>query len=85
MSAAMKALVARQQAANLNPRRHNLITTIRTQGGVWRAGDVMSLYRANGWGCNRSTARYDLQYLARHGLLVEHGPENDRWYTAVTR
>lgn len=52
----MKALVARQRAANLNPRRHNLITTIRTQGGVWRAGDVMSLYRANGWGCNRSTA-----------------------------
>jgi hypothetical protein len=45
----------------------------------------MRLYRANGWGCNRSTARGDLQFLARQGFLTEHGPDNDRWYTAVTR
>ena len=85
MSAAMKTLVSRQQTAVLNQRRRNLLTVIREQGGVWRTGDVVRLYRAQGWGCCRSTARGDLQYLARQGFLVEHGPEDGRWYTAGGR
>jgi hypothetical protein len=81
----MKSLVTRQRRDALNQRRRNLLDTIRAQGGVWRTGDVVRVYRANGWGCCRSTARHDLAFLARHGLLVEHGPENDRRYTAATR
>jgi len=81
----MKQLVARQQRDGLNARRRNLLDTIREHGGVWRTGDVVRVYRANGWGCCRSTARHDLAFLARQGLLVEHGPENDRRYTAVSR
>jgi Fe2+ or Zn2+ uptake regulation protein len=81
----MRELVARQQRDGLNARRRNLLDTITARGGVWKAGDVMRLYRANGWGCCRSTARHDLQFLARQGLLVEHGADNDRRYTAVTR
>ena len=85
MTTAMKSLVTRQRRDALNQRRRNLLDTIRAQGGVWRTGDVVRVYRANGWGCCRSTARHDLAFLARHGLLVEHGPENDRRYTAATR
>ena len=76
----MAALVRRQRAAVLNTRRHNLLTAIQAEGGVWKTGDVMRLYRANGWGCCRTTARGDLQYLARHGLLREHGLADTRWY-----
>ncbi|HEY6115213.1 MAG TPA: hypothetical protein VI172_04570 [Candidatus Dormibacteraeota bacterium] len=85
MSTAMKALVTRQRRDLLNVRRRNLLDAIRAEGGMWRTGDVVRLYRANGWGCCRSTARGDLQYLTRRGLLAEHGPEDARWYTAVTQ
>lgn len=85
MTTAMKSLVTRQRRDALNARRRNLLDTIRAEGGVWRTGDVVRVYRANGWGCCRSTARHDLAFLARHGFLVEHGPENDRRYTAATR
>ena len=85
MTTAMRSLVTRQQRDALNQRRRNLLDTIREQPGTWKAGAVMRLYQANGWGCNRSTARHDLQFLARQGFLTEHGPDNDRWYTAVTR
>ena len=81
----MAALVARQRRDMLNTRRRNLLDAIRKQGGVWKSGDVFRLYRANAWGCCWSTARHDLQYLTRRGLLAEHGPVQDRWYTAVTR
>lgn len=80
MSAAMKALVYRQKTAVLHPRRAQLLAVIGEQGGVWKTGDVMRLYRDRGWGCCRSTARGDLQYLARHGFLIEEGPDNDRTY-----
>lgn len=85
MTTVMRSLVTRQQRDALNTRRRNLYDTIRTQGGVWRTGDVVRLYQANGWGCNRSTARGDLQFLERRGLLAGHGADNDRRYTAVTR
>jgi hypothetical protein len=81
----MAALVARQRRDMLNTRRRNLLTVIRIERGVWRTGDVVRLYRDTGWGCNRATARHDLQFLARQGLLVEHRLNDDRWYKAVTR
>lgn len=81
----MASLVQRQRHDVLNDRRRNLLDTIQAQGAVWRTGDVVRLYRANGWGCCRSTARGDLQYLTRRGLLTEHGPTEDRWYTAGGR
>jgi hypothetical protein len=81
----MRSLVTRQQRDALNQRRRNLYDTIRDQPGEWKAGAVMRLYRANGWGCNRATARHDLQFLERRGLLVGHGPDNDRRYTAASR
>lgn len=62
-------------------RRTRLLDTIRSQSREVRTGEVMALYRANGWGPSRATARRDLQYLARHGQLAEHGPADDRWYT----
>ncbi|WP_069769732.1 hypothetical protein [Streptomyces sp. LUP30] len=80
MSTAMKALVHRQKQAVLHRRRRQLLSVIEEQGGVWKTGDVMRLYRENGWGCCRSTARGDLQVLARQGFLVEHGMVNDRRY-----
>ncbi|MEH0586165.1 hypothetical protein QA942_19590 [Streptomyces sp. B21-106] len=82
MTAAMKALVSRQKQAVLHRRRAQLLAVIEAEGGVWKTGDVMRLYQANGWGCCRSTARGDLQYLARHGYLTEHGLNDGRWYTA---
>lgn len=66
-------------------RRRQLLTALRQEIGPIRTGDVMRLYRENGWGPNRSTARNDLQYLARQGVLIEHGPECDRWYTLNSR
>lgn len=62
-------------------RRARLLDAIGEQPGEVRTGEVMALYRANGWGPSRTTARRDLQYLARHGHLTEHGPVNDRSYT----
>ncbi|GHH29961.1 DeoR family transcriptional regulator [Streptomyces rubradiris] len=62
-------------------RRTRLLNTIRQQPHEVRTGEVMALYRAHGWGPSRTTARRDLQYLARHGQLTEHGPADDRYYT----
>lgn len=62
-------------------RRARLLDTIRQQPHEVRTGEVMALYRAQGWGPSRTTARRDLQYLARRGQLAEHGAPNDRYYT----
>lgn len=80
MTAAMQSLIHRQKRAALHPRRRQLLTVIENQGGVWKTGDVARLYRANGWGCCRTTTRGDLQFLARHGFLIEDGPDHDRIY-----
>ncbi|WP_225825666.1 hypothetical protein [Streptomyces naphthomycinicus] len=66
-------------------RRKRLIRTMRRQPGQYRTGEVMRLYRENGWGPSRATARADLQYLARQGVLAEHGFSNCRFYTLNTR
>lgn len=65
-------------------RHSRLLTVLRGQDGPVRTGEVMRLYREQGWGPSRTTARRDLQALARRGLLVEHGHRSDRQY-ALTR
>ena len=44
-------------------------------------GQAHAFYRATGWGPCRTTARKDLQAMARRGVLVERGPEHGRTYT----
>jgi DeoR/GlpR family transcriptional regulator of sugar metabolism len=62
-------------------RRARLLDAIRSEPREYRTREVMDLYRANGWGPSRTTARRDLQYLARHGQLVDHGTDDNRFYT----
>ena len=66
-------------------RRKRLLQVIHRQPGQYRTGEVMRLCRDNGWGPSRATARGDLQYLARQGLIAEHGAAHDRFYTLNTR
>ncbi|MEV6180140.1 hypothetical protein [Streptomyces sp. NPDC052015] len=70
--------------ATRNQRRCRLLAEMRRDVREWRTGDVVRLYRANGWGCCRSTARHDLAFLARDGYLTEHGTKDDRRYTVTT-
>ncbi len=50
--------------------------------GPWATREVQRLYTAHGLNVpSRKTARDDLAYLARQGLLIERGPENGRHYT----
>jgi len=50
--------------------------------GEWTTRRVQHLYQARfGPGDWRRTARGDLDQLARQGLLIEHGPENQRHFT----
>ena len=60
-------------------RRRSLLTAIRAEGGDWPTGRAHRLYKA--LGCpNRRTAKLDLRYWARRGLLIEEGPANGRTY-----
>lgn len=61
-------------------RRRRLLHEIRTLGGTWPTGRAHALYRQLGYGPNRRTAKGDLRYWARRGLLVEDGPDNGRTY-----
>ncbi|WP_372412012.1 hypothetical protein [Streptomyces luteireticuli] len=70
--------------ATAEHRRRRLLAVVRREGGSWTTRRCMELYRALGWGCQRSTSRHDLQLCARRGDLIEHGPVNGRWYTANT-
>ncbi|MEV5942733.1 hypothetical protein [Streptomyces sp. NPDC051994] len=50
--------------------------------GPWTTREVQRLYTAHGLNVpSRKTARDDLAYLERQGLLIERGPENGRHYT----
>lgn len=62
-------------------RRRALLDEIRRIGGHITAGEAHAFYRATGWGPCRSTARKDLQYYARRGVLAARGPDNARTYT----
>lgn len=61
-------------------RRRALLREIRVQGGLWPTGRAHALYQACGYGPNRRTAKLDLRYWARRGLLIETGPTNQRGY-----
>ncbi|WP_031039781.1 hypothetical protein [Streptomyces sp. NRRL F-5650] len=58
-----------------------LLDTIRTHRGEWRASDIVTLRRLTGGPTKRSTARRDLAELHRRGHLNQHGPTDGRFYT----
>lgn len=60
-------------------RRRELLAEIERLGRI-TTGQAHRFYRATGYGPCRTTARKDLQALARDGVLVEHGPDNGRIY-----
>lgn len=60
-------------------RRRELLAEIERFGHI-TTGQAHAFYRATGYGPCRTTARKDLQALARNGVLVEHGPDNGRAY-----
>lgn len=61
-------------------RRVELLAETRRIGGHITTGQAHAFYRATGYGPCRTTARKDLQALARDGVLIEHGPDNGRTY-----
>lgn len=61
------------------PRRRELLAEIERTGNI-TTGQAHRFYRATGYGPCRTTARKDLQALARDGVLIEHGPDNGRAY-----
>lgn len=58
-----------------------LLDTIRTYRGEWRAGDVVVVRRLTGGPVQRSVARRDLAELHQRGHLTQHGPKDSRFYT----
>lgn len=66
-------------------RRRRLLDEIRRVGGRYTTGDAHRFYRATGWGPCRTTARKDLQWWARRGVLIECGPANARTYQTAGR
>lgn len=61
-------------------RRRALLAEIRRIGGRITSGQAHAFYRATGWGPCRSTARADLKYYTRRGVLTCCGPHNSRSY-----
>lgn len=68
-------------ADQIRARRQRLLAEIRRTGGHITTGQAHAFYQATGWSPCRTTARKDLQYWARQGALIEHGPDNNRRYT----
>ncbi|MDX2763370.1 hypothetical protein PV729_45550 [Streptomyces europaeiscabiei] len=67
-------------------RRLSLLAEILRIGGRITTGQAHAFYQATGWGPCRSTARADLKYYVRRGVLAAHGPDNGRLYAlAPTR
>lgn len=62
-----------------------LLDSIRTHRGAWPVGRVVDLRRFTGGPTQRSTARGDLAELHRRGHLIQHGPDDGRFYTLKTR
>lgn len=65
-------------------RRRALLAEIRRVGGRYTTGDAHAFYRATGHGPCRTTARKDLQWWTRRGVLVATGSVNDRSYRAAS-
>lgn len=62
-------------------RRRRLLAEIRRTGGRITTGQAHAFYQATGHGPCRITARKDIQYWTRRGVLVQRGPDNGRLYT----
>mgnify|MGYP001588308326 FL=1 len=62
------------------PRRRQLLAEIRRIGGRITTSQAHAFYRATGHGPCRSTARSDLKYYTRRGVLTQRGPDNSRLY-----
>lgn len=61
-------------------RRRQLLTEIRRVGGRYTTGQAHAFYRATGHGPCRTTARKDLQWWTRRGVLVATGTADTRGY-----
>lgn len=59
-------------------RRRELLAEARRIGGRITTGQAHRFYRATGYGPCRTTARGDLKYYVRRGVLVKRGPADDR-------
>lgn len=68
-------------ADQIRTRQCALLAEVRRVGGEYTTGMAHRFYRATGWGPCRTTARKDLQALARRGVLIERGPVDARTYT----
>ncbi|WP_225840259.1 hypothetical protein [Streptomyces sp. NK08204] len=76
----------RVTASSREVRLAQLLDTIRTHPGRrWTASGVQDWRRLIGGPTQRSTARRDLAELARRGHLIQHGPDDGRFYTLKTR
>lgn len=63
-------------------RRAALLRAMQAQGGRWKAGRVISLYRSLGYGAvGKSRAAHDLRYWAQAGLLDRHDHKGVTYYT----
>lgn len=63
-------------------RRTALLKAIKAQGGRWKAGRAISLYRSLGYGpVGKSRAAHDLRYWAQAGLLDRHDHQGVTYYT----
>ena len=71
-------------ADQITTRRRRLLAEIRRTGGRYTTGQAHAFYQATGWGPCRTTARKDLQWWTRRGVLVECGPVNNRSYGTTT-
>ncbi len=66
-------------------RLEQLLDTIRTHSVRWTTSRVQDMRRRQGQTPKRGTARHDLAELHRRGHLIQHGPQDDRYYTLATR
>lgn len=62
-------------------RRFRLLAEVRRLGGRITTGQAHAFYRATGRSPHRTTARRDLQFYARRGVLTERGNASNRFYT----
>lgn len=60
-------------------RRRELLAEIERTGHI-TTGQAQAFYRATGYGPCRTNARKDLKALVGDGVLIEHGPDNERSY-----
>lgn len=74
-------MAVRAVADTERTRRRELLKEIRRTGGRITTGQAHRFYQATGHGPCRITARKDLAYWARRGVLTARGPDNRRAFT----